>query len=289
MLTGLSPHLIRAWERRYGLVEPTRGSNRYRLYTDEDVRLFRYLKNQVDGGTAIGELAEIGREELLKRTEKEELEAAKETPPSERLIGDLTRALREHDRVGFERKLNGALGVIPFEEALYRFLLPFQVEVGNLWHDGTITVAQEHFGTSQVKQKIYAAINQLPHLEGGPKMVVACPANEWHEIAAMTAAYLCRTRGCRVHYLGPNLPIAELEHYCHKIQPGSVLLSMTVNRSGIEANEMVQELVQRIKPIASVGVGGHWAITHATLLEQEDIIVFPDFQKLDSLVFSLTH
>ena len=58
-LTGLSTHVIRAWERRYGLVSPARGTNRYRLYTDEDVVLFRYLKSQVDQGMAIGELAEI--------------------------------------------------------------------------------------------------------------------------------------------------------------------------------------------------------------------------------------
>lgn len=70
-LTGLSTHVIRAWEKRYGLVEPVRGANRYRLYNDEDVRLFRYLKTQVDQGMSIGQLAELGRGPLLEQAQRE--------------------------------------------------------------------------------------------------------------------------------------------------------------------------------------------------------------------------
>lgn len=287
-LTGLSTHVIRAWERRYGLVTPTRGANRYRLYSDEDVNLFRYLKSQVDSGISIGELAEIGREELLRRTKQQVLDTSLEPPPSERLIGDLVQALEDHDRARFERKLNGALAVIPFEEALHRFLLPLQEKVGELWHDGQISVAQEHFASNQVKQKIYSAINQLPLLEGGPKILVACPADEWHEISALTVAYLCRSRGCRVHYLGPNLPLSELAAYCENIQPSFVLLSMTVHRSVEEVTRLVEELVTRIKPITSIGVGGNCAQMHSSLFAQNDIRVFDDLKTLDSFVFSLT-
>ncbi|MDH5587682.1 MAG: MerR family transcriptional regulator, partial [Nitrospirota bacterium] len=150
-LTGLTTHVIRAWERRYGLVTPTRGANRYRLYNDEDVRLFRYLKAQVDQGTSIGELAERGKEQLLQQVQREIVEAPVEPPPSERLLADLTQALQEHDRIGFERKLNGALAVIPFEEALHRFLLPLQEHIGQLWHDGKLGVAQEHYASNQIK------------------------------------------------------------------------------------------------------------------------------------------
>ena len=113
-LTGLSTHVIRAWERRYGLVKPERGANRYRLYNDEDVHLFRYLKSQVDLGISIGELAEIGREELLRRTKQSTIEASIDPPASERLIGDLLDALQQHNRAEFERKLNGGFSGHPF-------------------------------------------------------------------------------------------------------------------------------------------------------------------------------
>ena len=265
-LTGLSTHVIRAWERRYGLVTPARGANRYRLYNDKDVRLFRYLKAQVDLGTSIGELAEIGRERLLEQAEREYLEASVDPPPSENLVADLIHALQDNDRVGFERKLNGALAVIPFEEALHRFLLPLQEQVGQLWHDGALGIAQEHYCSNQIKQKIFSAMNQLRMVEEGPRVVVACPSQEWHEISALTAGYLCASRGCRVHYLGANLPIPELAKYCEKIRPAYVLLSMTVDRIDTEIENIVQELATQVRPIAPVGIGGRSAKIHAALL-----------------------
>jgi len=288
-LTGLTTHVIRAWERRYGLVTPVRGENRYRLYNDEDVRLFRYLKAKVDEGMSIGELAKIGREKLLEQARREFVAAPVEPPPSEQLLADLTQVLQEHDRVGFERKLNGALAVIPFEEALHRFLLPLQEHIGQLWHDGKLGVAQEHYASNQIKQKIFSAINQLRMVEEGPRIVVACPSQEWHEISALTAGYLCASRGCRVHYLGANLPIPELANYCEQIRPAYVLLSMTIDRSLNEIKIIIRDLVTQVSPVAPVGVGGNCPKTHADLFLKEKITVFPDLNALDALVFSLSH
>ena len=288
-LTGLSPHVIRAWERRHGLVNPIRGDNRYRLYTDEDVELFRYLKSQVDRGMAIGELAEIGREKLQEQAQRMFVETQHEPPPSERLVLELTQALEENNRVVFERKLNGALAVIPFEEALHRFLLPLQERVGQLWHDGILGVAQEHYASNQIKQKIFSAMNQFRTSDEGPIVVIACPANEWHEIAAMTAAYVCRARGCRVHYLGANLPISELATYCGRIRPTCVLLSVTIGGASDDAHMLARELAARILPLSSVGVGGQAIQAHAEIFLGANILVFQDLKSLDSFVFSLTH
>ncbi|KPK25678.1 MAG: hypothetical protein AMK69_13710 [Nitrospira bacterium SG8_3] len=259
------------------------------MYTDEDVELFRYLKSQVDQGMAIGELAEMGREKLQEQAQRLSVENHREPPPSERLVLELTQALRENDRVLFERKMNGALAVIPFEEALYRFLLPLQERVGQLWHDGILGVGQEHYASNQIKQKIFSAMNQFRTLEEGPIVVIACPANEWHEIAAMTAAYVCRARGCRVHYLGANLPISELATYCDRIRPTCVLLSVTIGGASDDARMLAGELAARILPLASVGVGGQGVQAHAEVFLVENIIVFQDLKALDSFVFSLTH
>lgn len=288
-LTGLSPHVIRAWERRYGLVTPIRGENRYRLYTDEDVVLFRYLKSQVDQGMAIGELSEQGLERLREQAQRVFVETYREPPPSERLVTELSQALEENDRAGFERKLNGALAVIPFEEAVHRFLLPLQEQVGQLWHDGRLGVGQEHYASNQIKQKIFSAMNQFQASDEGPVVVVACPTNEWHEVAAMTAAYVCRARGCRVHYLGANLPIPELAAYCHRNRPTCVLLSVTILGSFDEARALAQEVAEKIIPLSSVGVGGQGVKAYAEVFLQENIIVFQDLSALDRFVFSLKH
>ncbi|MDT3778062.1 MerR family transcriptional regulator [Nitrospira sp. MA-1] len=288
-LTGLSPHVIRAWERRYGLVNPVRGDNRYRLYTDDDVVLFRYLKSQIDQGLSIGELSVQGREHLQEQAQRVFVETHREPPPSERLVTDLSQALEENDRVGFERKLNGALAVIPFEEALHRFLLPLQERVGQLWHDGKLGVGQEHYASNQVKQKIFSALNHFQTSDVGPVVVIACPTNEWHEVAAMTAAYVCRARGCRVHYLGANLPIPELAAYCDRNRPTCVLLSVTMMESSEEALALAQEIAGTIVPLTPVGLGGQAIQAHAEAFLQENIIVFQDLKALDRFVVSLKH
>ena len=288
-LTGLSPHVIRAWERRYGLVTPIRGDNRYRLYTDDDVVLFRYLKSQVDQGMAIGELSEQGVEYLRDQAQRVFVETYREPPPSERLVLELSQALEENDRAGFERKLNGALAVIPFEEAVHRFLLPLQEQVGQLWHDGRLGVGQEHYASNQIKQKIFSAMNQFQTADEGPVVVIACPTNEWHEVAAMTAAYVCRARGCRVHYLGANLPIPELAAYCQRNRPACVLLSVTIMGSSDEARALAQQLASAIVPLSPVGVGGQGVQAHAEVFLQKNIIVFQDLNALDRFVFSLKH
>ncbi len=286
-LTGLSPHVIRAWEKRYGLVSPSRGANRYRLYTDEDVRFFRYLKAEVDKGHSIGALAEVGREELLKRCRVESLESPQSEPASEKLVFELLNAVQQHAFDVFDRKLNGALAVIPFEEALTRFLFPLLEQVGKLWHAGTLSVAQEHYVSNLVKQKIYSAINQLRVPENGPKVIVACPQDETHEIGAMTAAYLCASRGCRVYYLGLRMPIDELAQYSQALHPSLILFSVTLTLTEEEAQSLATAIATNLLPVAPVGIGGQGAIAHAVTFTQEKISVFHNLKELEMQLLTL--
>ena len=152
-LTGLSKDVIRIWERRYGIIKPSRGANRYRIYTDEDVALLRYLKEEMDRGESIGELARLGRKELMGRMKESPTPQPVKGEPYVRLIDELVRSLDPLDRVTFERRLNGAVAVIPFDEALHQILLPLQKKVGELWHEGVMSVAVEHYVTKQVQQK----------------------------------------------------------------------------------------------------------------------------------------
>src|SRR5690242_17760294 len=155
-LTGLSKDVIRAWERRYGIVKPLRSANRYRTYTDDEVALLRYVKAQMDKGQSIGDLVATGRERLVAEAARSAVTEPSETEPYERLLNELIQLLDPLRRESFERRLNGAVAVIPFEEALYGILLPLQIRVGQLWHDGRLNVAVEHYVTNQVRQKLFA-------------------------------------------------------------------------------------------------------------------------------------
>jgi len=281
-LTGLSKDVIRVWERRFGLLKPTRGANRYRNYSDDDVALLRFLKEQLDAGGSIGELAKLGREELLGRARASAPRVSFVDNTFSRLLRELLSTLNPFNRVTFEKRLNGAVAVVPFEEALHGILLPLQEQVGQLWHDAQIDVAIEHYVTKQIQQKIFSAMNQLPVAEFGAKVVVACPPGEEHDIAALTVAYRCRIRGCRVYYLGANVPVASLTNLCGKVEPDLTIISFPLALSDDQATQLVQALADEVSPVSNLAVGGHGAIAMRHLFVKSNIQIVEDFADLDS-------
>ena len=285
-LTGLSKDVVRVWERRFGLVKPSRSANRYREYSDDDVALLRFLKGELERGQTIGALAVEGRESLLQRMRVSSSSLPEELKPHDNLIDELVSHLDPLDRVRFEMKLNGAIAVIPFEEAVQRILLPLQRRVGELWHEGRVNVAVEHYVTKLIQQKLFSVMNQLPANEFGPRVLIACPEGESHEIGAQAAAYIAATRGCHVYYLGPNLPIPDLQAFCERVKPDLVLLSLTEIKSDAAARHLFQEL----KALATrwpVAVGGEGARMIEHLFGGSNIEFIVDLAALHSRLMSL--
>jgi MerR family transcriptional regulator, light-induced transcriptional regulator len=286
-LLGLSKDVIRVWERRYGLVKPSRSNNRYREYTDEDIALLRFLKEEVARGQTIGGLAVEGRDALLQRMRTTSAPTQQELEPHEHLLDELAALLDPLDKARFEQKLNGAVAVIPFEEAVQRILLPLQRRVGDLWHEGKLNVAVEHYVTKVIQQKLFSVMNQLPIHEAGPHVVVACPEGESHEIGAQAAAYLAAARGCHVYYLGPNLPIVELAVFCERVKPDLVLLSLTGIASQEAARPLLDELasVARKCPVAIGGKGTH--AIEPRFFEERNIELLDDLTALHNRIMTL--
>ena len=280
-LTGLSRDVVRVWERRFGLLKPMRGANRYRNYSDEDVALLRYLKEQLDAGASIGDLARVGREELLVRMRATAPRATIVDNTFSRLLRELLAALDPFDRITFEKRLNGAVAVVPFDEALHGILLPLQEHVGQLWHDGHVNIAIEHYVTKQIQQKIFSAMNQLPVAEFGVKVVVACPPGEEHDIAALAVAYRCRVRGCRVYYLGANVPVAALTNLCRNVEPDITILSFPRALPEDQAVELIHALSGELKPVSTVMAGGRGALAMRQYFAESDIDLLETFSELD--------
>ncbi|MBA5868010.1 MAG: MerR family transcriptional regulator [Nitrospira sp. CR1.3] len=285
-LTGLSKDLVRVWERRYGLVKPLRSANRYREYTDEDVALLRFLREELDHGQTIGALALEGRDSLLQRMRASSIATTQDLQPHEHLLDELVSLLDPLDKSRFEQKLNGAVAVIPFEEAVHRILLPLQRRVGELWHEGRFNVATEHYVTKLIQQKLFSVMNQLPLNALGPPVLIACPEGEWHEIGAQAVAYIAAIRGCQVYYLGPNLPAPELLPFCERIKPDLVLLSLTEIRSDAAARRLLEELEQ-IATRWPVAIGGHGARVIEHLLQGGKIELLDDLDMLHNRLIAL--
>jgi methanogenic corrinoid protein MtbC1 len=285
-LTGLSKDVIRVWERRFGLVKPSRSSNRYREYSDEEVSLLRFVKTQMEKGATIGSLAAEGHDSLVARMRLATLVSAEEQKPHERLLDDLVGSLNPLDKAGFERRLNGAVAVIPFEEAVQRILLPLQRRVGELWHQGRLNIGVEHYVTKIIQQKLFSVMNQLPVNEFGPRILIACPEGETHEIGAQAVAYIAATRGCHVYYLGPNLPSADLVTFCETIKPDLVLLSLTE----VKGEAVVLQLLKDLEHLAtrwSVAVGGQGARAIEDRLRDTKIELLDDLATLHNRLATL--
>jgi methanogenic corrinoid protein MtbC1 len=223
----------------------------------------------------------LGREELLTRARASQPQISFVDNTFARLLRELLSTLNPFDRVTFEKRLNGAVAVVPFEEALHGILLPLQEQVGQLWHDGHVNVAIEHYVTKQIQQKIFSAMNQLPVAEYGAKVVVACPPGEEHDIAALAVAYRCRVRGCRVYYLGANVPIASLTNLCGTVRPNLTIISFPLALSSDKATELTQTLTREVIPTSRVAVGGHGALAMRDVFERSHIEVLDDFAALD--------
>jgi DNA-binding transcriptional MerR regulator len=195
-LTGLSVDTLRAWERRYDVVRPSR-DDRGRLYSDEDVRRLQLLAAAVGRGHAIGRLAPLSDAEI------EGLIAAPAAPhavleaaqPSGDAVGVLLAALAAFDYMAVERELNRlALSLAP-RDLVHRVVLPVMKRVGDDWYAERLTIAQEHLISSALRNLLGALVRLYAREQAVRRLLFATPSGERHEFGILAAAM--RTHGCR--------------------------------------------------------------------------------------------
>jgi MerR family transcriptional regulator, light-induced transcriptional regulator len=163
---GVSPELLRAWERRYGLLEPIRTEGGFRLYTHDDAERVERMKRALDDGFSA---AEAARRALVR-----------DRPP-ERALDDararLVAATRAYDEGGVHALLDEALAAFSLETVLQELILPALREIGSEWEQGTLDVGQEHFASNLVRERLLA-LARLWGRGGGPLAILACAHGE---------------------------------------------------------------------------------------------------------------
>ena len=256
-ITGLSKHVIRSWEKRFDLLSPVRGGNRYRMYTQRDVDLLSFIKKELEEGFAIGELAKLGREHLLLQMDhKKTILHSSNESPLVRINDILIKSLLPFEKNKFVRGLDEAVALLSFDQVFLKILIPLQQRVGDLWHEGKIGVGEEHFVTHHIRQKFISVINQIPVSDNGPKVVISCLPNDYHEMGACIAAYHCAMAGCQVYYLGANMPVDGLKEFCTLTSPALILLACTKELEDFEAKSLADDYANKLLPICPVWAGG---------------------------------
>ena len=216
--TGLTPDVLRVWERRYGAVRPQRARGGQRLYSTADVERLRLLGQATAAGRSIGQLASLSVAELARLVREDE--AARALAPAHQrattsfapgYVAEQGVALaRAFDAPALERLLTRAASVLGVPAFLEAVCAPLLRRVGDEWHAGRLTPSQEHLATAVVQRVIATTMTALPAPGEAPTLVVATPAGERHEIGAVLAAAAAAAEGWRVIYLGADLPAGEI-------------------------------------------------------------------------------
>ncbi len=260
--TGIRSVTLRAWERRYNLIAPFRSENRYRLYSERDVGILRWIKNQVDNGlsisSAVAELKamqQAGRWPEPVPPDLQPVAFKNQAHPPEMLSKDLLKALIDHDETTAGDILREAHAVFDLTTILLGIITPTLVEIGEAWYRGDIRIATEHFASNFLRAKLSSLLQAYPTRRAAPYVLVGCAPSELHEIGGLIVSVLLRREGYRVEYLGQDLPISDLVDYAYYEHPALVILTASSETSALELAH-AQEKLARIHPAPLFGFGG---------------------------------
>ncbi len=231
-LSGVRTELIRAWERRYGVLTPRRTPSGYRVYTERDVALLKRLKQLTEQGVSISEAATMLPQLLV------ELEGASASPsPSLTSLGawreEVLRAAQALDQRRVAEVLDEVLATLSPLKAFEEVLAPLQREVGERWHAGTFTVGQEHLVTQVVRARIINLLHAAPD-RGSRHAVLACFPDEQHELGLLGTALRLRHSDFSVTLLGQRVPPEDVGRMASALKAHLVGLSAVMD-NGLES------------------------------------------------------
>jgi DNA-binding transcriptional MerR regulator len=240
---GVSPELLRAWERRYGLLRPIRSEGGFRLYTHEDAERVLRMKAALDEGLSA---AEAARRALTMQTRLGEglLDDARDR---------FLAAVRGYDEPSAHSVLDEALSAFALETVMRELVLPVLRQIGDEWAAGTLAVGQEHFASNVIRPRLLA-LSRLWGRGGGPLAALACPPGERHDIGLIAFGLLLRTYGWRVLFLGADTPVSTLGEAVATTEPRLVVVA-SMDGALLEAVGTELRRLARAAPLVLSGAG----------------------------------
>ncbi len=211
--TGLSPHVIRVWERRYGTVTPSRSSGNQRLYTEADVERLALLKQVTDRGHSISRVTALPTEQLSLLVSAEDRSTMIRTEAGGSIAGLLEtafQAVADMDAAGLEHVLEqGALRLGQIR-LLAQVVAPLVGRIGEAWREGHLKVVHEHIASAVIRTYLCQAARPHTLHPSAPVLLVTTPAGQLHELGAALVAAAATSHGWRVTYAAPALPAEEI-------------------------------------------------------------------------------
>lgn len=282
--TRLTPELLRAWERRYAAVVPSRSGTGRRLYSEADIEKLQLLKRLVDGGRRISDVAALSLPELRELEHGDRvarLEDTRRFVPSARgesdgavaeLLSRAAHAIEELDRRDFENVLAEATVKLSPTRLRDDLIVPLMTHIGEQWHAGGLRIAHEHMATVVIKSFLYAMQQKRPTSQSAPRLLACTLPGFRHELGALLAASVAAEQGWDVTYLGPDIPAAEIAAAVHQRQASAVLVSLVFT----DDSSLLQQELRWLRELGGEGLtliaGGDVAVAHRVLLDELGIL-----------------
>jgi DNA-binding transcriptional MerR regulator/methylmalonyl-CoA mutase cobalamin-binding subunit len=272
--TGLSPDVLRVWERRYKVVSPRRSPGGQRVYSDADIERLDLLNRATQRGHSISHVASLGKGKL------EDLVRQVESTPARADLGELRKSVEPlmafteaMDSAGLEAILKRGVARYGITVFIDEIAAPFLRAIGDGWHAGTVSVAQEHLASAMVQKVVSDTAPLLTGGDSSPTIVIATLEGERHANGALMAATTAASEGWRVVYLGADLPASEIAAAATRAGARAVGVSMVIGDK--KKSNALRDLMKAMPDNITLFVGGAAArhITHSRTHEGEVVFV----------------
>jgi len=284
--TGVSIETLRAWERRYRVVEPHRDPNGRRSYQPEDVIRLRKLREATERGHTISKLARVSDAEL-ESLSADQRPAQPREAATRAFVAQMLQAGEDYSPEACDQALSMALALLPLSVVVNEVLAPVLLEVGDRWHEGTFNVAQERLVTSSVHKQISSVIETYNRISAGPPIVLATVSGERHDLGILMCTLLAAARGVRCLFLGADVPAGDIALFCERVGAAAAVLSFVLVDDSNAAATQLEELAGKLPAQIQIWVGGLATPSLATEQLGKRVTVLADFtafeQQLETL------
>ncbi|MGZ8688053.1 MAG: MerR family transcriptional regulator [Gaiellaceae bacterium] len=215
---GVPPETLRAWERRYALLEPSRTAGGFRLYSDADVERIHAMRAHLERGLSAAEAARvvIGSGDAVQH----------EPVPADAVVS-LREALDAFDDAGAQAALDRLLAALSVEAVLSQVVVPALRDLGTRWETGEVTVAQEHFASALIRGRLLGLARGWDR-GAGPHALLACAPGELHDLPLIMLGLALRSNGWRISFLGQDTPFESTVDAARRLSPDAVIVSVTM-------------------------------------------------------------
>lgn len=276
--TGLTPDVIRVWERRYAAITPMRTPTNQRNYSDDDIERLSLFRKLTEQGLRISNIAALSTPELLVLWQKEMRNLAIVTPEptsidaaAEATIEEGLVSITDMDSLHFESVLQRAVNAMGTVSFLTRFVTPLVEQVGDLWRAGTLRAAQEHFCSAYLQSFLGRMRVEANPTAAGPVIVVATPPGHLHDLGALMVAIVAAQGGWQPLYLGASMPAEELLFAVQRKSARALAVSMTYPPDDERIPGYISHLRQQLPGDVPLLLGGASMSVYAKKISLQNV------------------